>query len=388
MNKRVYFLMIVAFVVGMVELIIGGLLDLMAADLGVSLGQVGFLITIFSLIFAVGAPLLLILTSNIERKRLTLISLVIFLLGNIVTVFSPTYTIVFIGRIISALSGSLLIILCLTIAPSIVHPKYRGRAIGIVSMGVSASIVLGIPVGLLLGNAFGWRSPFVLISVLTVFSIAGVFLLMERIDPKPSSPIKKQLATLKGRRIFFGQAITFLFIAGHTVLYAYLTPFVKTTMEVDGTWVSVIYMIFGIAAVSGGGVGGTLSDKLGPERTIMLTIVLFTLVIFSIPYTTFALPAFIMILVIWGMLSWTLAPATQSYLINLSPESSDIQQSLNNSALHLGIAFGSLVGGLVIERASIEQNATVGGFFALLSIGAALVSMYRKQGTEAVRSKS
>src|SRR5699024_1539631 len=157
MDKRVYFLMIVAFVVGMVELIIGGILDLIAADLNVSLGQVGFLITIFSLIFAIGAPILLILTSNIERRRLTLISLAVFLAGNLVTVFSPTYTVVFIGRVISALSGALLIILCLTIAPSIVHPKYRGRAIGIVSMGVSASIVLGLPVGLLLGNAFGWR---------------------------------------------------------------------------------------------------------------------------------------------------------------------------------------------------------------------------------------
>ncbi|WP_164669763.1 MFS transporter [Virgibacillus doumboii] len=379
MNKRVYFLMIVAFVVGMVELIIGGLLDLMAADLGVSLGQVGFLITIFSLIFAVGAPVLLILTSNIERKKLTLVSLAIFLLGNLVTVFSPTYTIVFIGRVISALSGSLLIILCLTIAPTIVHPKYRGRAIGIVSMGVSASIVLGLPVGLLLGNAFGWRAPFVMISVLTVFSMIGVFFLMGHIEPKPSSPIGKQLATLKDRKIFFGQAITFLFIAGHTVLYAYLTPFAKITMDLDGTWVSVIYMIFGIAAVSGGGVGGMLSDTIGPKRTIMLTIVLFTLVIFAIPYTTFALPAFLLILVIWGMLSWTLAPATQSYLIGLSPESADIQQSLNNSALHLGIAFGSLIGGLVIERASVEQNATVGGLFVILSIGAALVSMYRKR---------
>ncbi|MFC4557146.1 MFS transporter [Virgibacillus kekensis] len=379
MDKRVYFLMIVAFVVGMVELIIGGLLDLMAEDLGVSLGQVGFLITVFSLIFAVGAPILLILTSKLERKQLMLISLAVFLLGNIVTVFSPTYMVVFIGRIISALSGSLLIILCLTIAPSIVHPKYRGRAIGIVSMGVSASIVLGLPVGLLLGNAFGWRAPFVLITVLAVFSMIGVFLLMERIEPKPSSPIRKQLATLRDRKIFFGQAITFLFITGHTVLYAYLTPFVKITMGVDGTWVSVIYMIFGIAAVSGGGIGGTLSDTLSPKRTIMLTTVLFALVIFAIPYTTFALPVFLVILVIWGMLSWTLAPATQSYLINLSPATSDIQQSLNNSALHLGIAFGSLIGGLVIERAPIEQTATVGGFFVILSIGAALISMYRGQ---------
>ncbi|GAA0595211.1 MFS transporter [Virgibacillus siamensis] len=386
MNKRVYFLMIVAFVVGMVELIIGGLLDLMAKDLGVSLGQVGFLITIFSLIFAVGAPILLILTSNIERKKLTLISLFIFLLGNIVTVFSPTYTVVFIGRVISALSGSLLIILCLTIAPSIVYPKYRGRAIGIVSMGVSASIVLGLPVGLVLGNAFGWRAPFVLIAVLTVLSMAGVFFLMEQIEPKPSSTIGEQLATLKNRRIFFGQVITFLFMTGHTVLYAYLTPFVKTTMGMDGTWVSIIYMIFGIAAVSGGAVGGTLSDTIGPKRTIMLTIVIFTMVMFTIPYTTFALTAFLLILVVWGMLSWTLAPATMSYLIGLSPETSDIQQSLNNSALHLGIAFGSLIGGLVIEQVSVEQNATIGGFFVILSIGAALISMYRRQNSRLVRS--
>src|SRR5699024_884591 len=94
MNKRVYFLMVVAFVVGMVELIIGGILDLMAADLNVSLGKVGLLITIFSFIFAIGSPILLILTSNIERKRLTLVSLGVFLVGNLVTVFSPTYSVV------------------------------------------------------------------------------------------------------------------------------------------------------------------------------------------------------------------------------------------------------------------------------------------------------
>ncbi|TRM11612.1 MFS transporter [Lentibacillus cibarius] len=382
MNKRVYFLMIVAFVVGMVELIIGGILDLIANDLHVGLGQVGFLITIFSLIFAVGAPILLILTAGIERKQLTLISLAVFLVGNLVTVFSPTYTVVFIGRVISALSGALLIILCLTIAPSIVQPKYRGRAIGIVSMGVSASIVLGLPIGLMLGNAFGWRSPFILITVLTFLSMIGVMFLMEKVEPKPSSPIREQLATLKNRRILFGQSITFFFLAGHTTLYAYLTPFAKTILGVDGTWVSVIYMIFGIAAVSGGGVGGYLSDTFGPKPTIMLSTILFAAVMLVIPYTTFAMPIFIVTLIIWGVLSWTLAPATQSYLINLSPKTSDIQQSLNNSALHLGIAFGSLVGGLVIEHGSVEHNATVGGLFILFSIGAALISIYGQRQPE------
>src|SRR5699024_89920 len=191
---------------------------------------------------------------------------------------------------------------------------------------------------------------FVLITLLTVLSMAGVFFLMDRVEPKPSSSIKDQLATLKNRKIFFGQSITFLFMTGHTILYAYLTPFSKTALVVVGTWVSIIYLIFGVAAVSGGGIGGALSDTIGAKRTIMLTTILFVLTIFSIPYTTFALPAFLVILIIWGILSWALSPATQSYLITLSPETSDIQQSLNNSALHLGIAFGSMIGGLVIER--------------------------------------
>ncbi|WP_106495246.1 MFS transporter [Lentibacillus sp. Marseille-P4043] len=376
MNKRVYFLMIIAFVIGMVELIIGGILDLIAEDLNVSLGQAGFLITIFSLIFAIVSPILLILTAKIERKRLTLISLIIFLLGNIITVFSPSYSILFTGRVISATSGGLLIILCLTMAPSIVDPKYRGRAIGIVSMGVSASLVLGIPIGLVLGNAFGWRAPFILISVLTAFSIAAVYFFMDRIKPKPSIPIGQQLATLKNKKIFFAQATTFLFLAGHTTLYAYLTPFVKTTMGLEGTWISIIYLIFGIAAVSGGGFGGTLADVMGTKRTIITAIIVFGFAIFTIPYTTFSVPVFLVVMVIWGAMSWAISPAMQSYLIETSPETSDIQQSLNNSALHLGIAIGSLIGGVVIEQASVEQNPTIGGLLVIVALGTALFSMY------------
>ncbi|ASN06552.1 MFS transporter [Virgibacillus necropolis] len=379
MDKRVYFLMIISFVVGMVELIIGGILDLIATDLHVSLSQAGFLITIFSLIFAIAAPILLLLTAKVERKRLTILSLIIFLLGNIVTVFSPTYSMLFIGRIISATSGSLLIILCLTMAPSIVDPKYRGRAIGIVSMGVSASLVLGIPIGLMLGNAFSWRAPFVLISFLTVLSIITIYLFMDKVEPKPSFPIGKQLSTLKNRKIFFAQSTTFLFMAGHTTLYAYLTPFVKETMGIEGSWVSIIYLIFGIAAVSGGGFGGTLSDQMGTKRTILTAIIAFGLAIFAIPYTTFFLPLFLVVMIVWGIMSWAISPAMQSYLIEASPETSDIQQSLNNSALHLGIAAGSLVGGVVIEQASIELTATVGGVLIIISLGTALFSMYEER---------
>ncbi|QDX93238.1 MFS transporter [Brevibacillus laterosporus] len=375
MNRRVYLLTIVSFVVGMVELIIGGILDLVATDLGVSLGKAGFLITMFSLVFAISAPILLSLTSGVERKRLTLLALLVFLIGNVIAVISPSYSMLLLARIISAASGSLLVVLCVTIASNIVTENYRARAIGVVFMGISASLVLGVPIGLMVGNSFGWRAPFILISILTMLSMTGVHFFMDRIDPKPSIPIWKQLGTLKNRKVLFTQLTSFLFLAGHLTLYAYLTPFLKMKLGLDGTWVSIVYVIFGIAAVLGGGVGGILADRVGTKPTILSVIVIFALTIFTIPYTTFAFPLFLAVMVIWSMLSWAITPALQSYLIESSPESSDIQQSLNNSALHFGIAFGSLIGGIVIERSSIDLNATVGGLIILLALGTAVFSM-------------
>lgn len=379
MDKRVYFLMTVSFVVGMVELIIGGILDLIAVDLNVSLGLAGMLITIFSLTFGIAAPILLVLTSNMERKRLMLIALSVFLLGNILAVLSPAYIILFIGRIISAASGSILIILCIVMAANIVEPKYRGRAVGVVSMGVSGSLVLGVPIGLSLGNLFGWRAPFIMIVILTAISMIGVYFFMERVPPRPVSSIKEQIQSLKNKKILFAHLTIFTLLSGHAVLYAYLTPYVKTTMGMGESALSLVYLVFGISAVSGGAIGGAFADKFGSERVMLTFIVIFAITIFIIPLTTTLLPLFTIALIIWGMMSWSVNPPMQSYLMGTDPETADMQISINNSALHFGIAFGSLIGGIVVDKASVAMNPYVGGIFVILSFGAMLISIMQKK---------
>ncbi|MED1204088.1 MFS transporter [Heyndrickxia acidicola] len=381
MDKRVYLLTTVSFVVGMVELMIGGLLDIIAADLHVSLGKAGFLITIFSLVFAVSAPILLTITAKIERKRLTLSALCIFLAGNALAAMSHSYGLLLLARVLSAASGSLLVVLCVTMASNIVEEKYRARSIGVVFMGISASLVLGVPIGLMLGNNFGWQAPFVLICVLTAASIAGVYFFMEDLAPTTAIPLRKQLATLKDRKILFAQITSYLFLAGHLTLYGYLTPFLKESLGLNGNWVSAVYLIFGIAAVAGGGIGGFLADRFGTKRTILGVIIVFAISIFSIPFTIFSFPIFLTVMAVWSMLSWAVTPAMQSYLIELSSNASDIQQGLNNSALHLGIASGSFIGGIVIEKSSIDVNPEVGGIIVLLALCAAVISMAKqKQG--------
>lgn len=375
MNFRVYILAIVSFVVGMAELIVGGILDIIAKGLHISIATAGELITVYSLIFAIASPVLLTLTAKMERKKLCLIALVIFFIGNIIAFTSPNYTLLFLSRIISAASGSLLVVLCVTITASIVKPEMRARAIGVIFMGVSGSLVLGVPVGLVIGNHLGWRSPFLFIAILTLLSMLGVFLFLSKIDPKPIIPLRAQLQTLKHPKILFAQLTSLLFLTGHLTLYAYLTPFLKSVLHLDSTLISIFYFIFGISAVFGGGVGGWMAYKWGSKKSILSIIAIFSIVLFILPKVTFSIILFVIVMMVWSMLSWAITPAQQNYLIESSPGSSEIQQSLNNSALHFGIAIGSVIGGIVISQTSVLYNAWVGGLFVVFALICAIISI-------------
>lgn len=303
MKNSVYFFMVIAFVVGIVELIISGILDLIAVDLKVSLGQAGWLITIFALIFAFLSPVLLVATNRIERKLLMVICLWTFLFGNVMTIFSSTFILVFLARIITATSGALLTILCLVMAPKMVAKEFRGRAIGIISMGISGSIVLGIPIGLVLGTSFGWRAPFVAISILTIILIIYVSKYMNRVEPESALPLSELFQSLKSTKLLFALTTTFLYMSGHTALYAYFKPFLHDLLGLEEHVISLIYFIFGIAAVSGGGIGGTIADFFGTRSTIVLSLIIFASTLLVLPYTTNVFILFIVAVIFWGVLS-------------------------------------------------------------------------------------
>lgn len=380
MNFRVYVLAVSAFVVGMVELIIGGILPLIAEDLNVSVAAAGQLITVFALIFAISGPVLLSLTSKIERKRLYMSSLAVFFFANLFAYVSPNFEMLIVARAVTAMSAALIIVLSLTIAPKIVEPAYRSRSIGIITMGVSSALVLGVPIGVLVGNMLGWRMLFLLIAVLTLVAGVIIFYFLEPIKPDHVTSLRQQIASLKSKKIFSAHIVTLLILAGHYTLYGYFAPFLQTTMGLEPFWVSVAFFVFGISAVSGGGVGGWMTDHFGPQRTVISFIILFAIVLFLLPLSTYSSVLFPVALVIWGMLSWSIAPAQQSYLIQTAPETSDIQQSVNTSALQFGIATGSGFGGLVVQQSSVETTAWAGSVLVILALGFALYSFRKPAG--------
>ncbi|GAK08824.1 major facilitator family transporter [Geomicrobium sp. JCM 19038] len=279
MNFKVYVLAVSAFVVGMVELIIGGILPIISEDLGVSVGAAGQLITIFALVFAVSGPVLLSLTSKYERKYLYLIALTIFFFANIGAFLSPNYAILVFFRVITAMSASLIIVLSLTIAPKIVKPEYKSRAIGIITMGVSSALVLGVPLGVLIGEAFGWRILFLIIAFMTLIAALVIMKFLDPIKPEQVSTVREQLRSLRHVKLSTAHIVTLLVLAGHYTFYAYFAEFLNVTMQVEPFWVSVAFFVFGISAVSGGGIGGWVTDRIGPERTVIIFIILFFFVL-------------------------------------------------------------------------------------------------------------
>ncbi|ASR45400.1 MFS transporter [Paenibacillus kribbensis] len=386
MNFKVVILTLATFTVGLVELIIGGVLPQIAQDLNVSVSTAGQLIMIYALVYAIAGPTLLALTARIERKRLYLWSMFIFILGSLLAFWSPNYAVLFVSRIVTAASGSLIVTLSLTIAVKVVSKAYQARVLGVISMGVSSSIVLGIPAGVLIGNALGWRVLFLIIALLTVVSMVVMNLFMERIPTEHVVPMREQLKSLKNAKVISAHLVTTLTLAGHYTLYAYFTPFLENLMGLNASWVSVAYFVFGLAAVSGGFIGGSLADRFGTAKSILIVVGVFIAVMFLLPFSIHSIYVFAPLLIIWGILSWALSPPMQSYLIEHAPESGSIQQSFNFSALQVGIALGSALGGVVIEHSeSVATNAWVGGAFVMVAFVCGVFSITRTGISHTVR---
>lgn len=379
MNPKVWILAAAAVTVGLVELIVGGVLPKIAKDLDVSIATAGQLITVFALVYAVTGPILLSVTSKVERKKLMLITLGIFCLGNLMTFLSPNFTLVMVARVLTAMSASLVIVLALTITRRIVVPELRARALGIIFMGVSSALVLGVPIGIVIADWIGWRSLFLAIAFLSLVSMQFIFLFLEKLPGEKQLPLITQVKALGNVKIAAAHLATMFTLAGHYTLYAYFAPFLETTMELNEYWISVCYFLFGIAAVSGGAFGGALADKFGSTKSILFIISSFAVALFILPYTTFYMPLFLVVMMLWGALSWALAPPQQNYIIESDPITSDVHQSFNNSALQVGIAIGSLVGGVVIAQGlAVTATATVGALLVVFALLCAAFSLTRE----------
>lgn len=369
---RLFTFILSIFVVGMVELVVAGILTLMSDDLNVSHALTGQLVTIYAFTVAISGPILVKLTEKYNPKWVVLISLAIFIFGNIINAVGDTFTIVVIGRVIASAASSIIVVKLLILTVLLSRPEVRGRMLGLVYIGFSGANVFGVPLGTKVGELFGWRATFWMIIIVSI--IASILLLINLPNDLKQEDGKKVVSkVLYPKEAFKYISITFFILSANAVVFTYISPMMES-FGYSLSQVSLALFFAGIGSLAGTSIGGAMTDKIGSKRYITFSLIFFVisllLFIVALPYYII----FLLLILIWNLSEWGTNPAIQMGIINQVEGDSSKIVAWNMSALNAGMGFGALLGGIFIEMYSPAVITYIGAslgaiaFFIALSI--------------------
>ncbi|MED4779481.1 MFS transporter [Brevibacillus choshinensis] len=369
---KVYVLALISFLVGTSNYIISGILDRIAETLGTSVAAAGQLITVYSLAYAVGTPILMALTAKMDRRKLLLYSLGIFIAANLLTFILSGFGFFIAARIVTALGAGVVTVNALSIAAKIAPPGKQASAIANVTMGITASLIIGVPLGRMVALAFGWKAVFLAIAIVGGLAMLVIAALIPRMQGDKPVPLIKQFALLKKPQVLVALAITFFWLGGYSLAYTYLSPFLLEVTHLNESLISAALFVFGVASLIGSKVGGYSADKRGIKYTLVSGMMLHVISLILLSLVGQSVIAVFALLILWSFSAWSSAPAQQFNLVSLVPESSGVMLSLNSSMMQLAMAVGAGIGGVIVNRVSLSSIT----WFGVLGVLSAIIAVF------------
>jgi predicted MFS family arabinose efflux permease len=367
-NPLLLLLAFANFAVGMGAFGVIGLLLPVGAAFALSPSQASWMMGLYALVYAFSSPLLVALTGALDRARVLVGGTLIFGLGAVLAAVAPDYSTLLGARALMALGGGLVTPVGAAIGVAAMPPEHRGRALAVVFGGLSLAQALGVPACAWLGFALGWRFAFALVAALTL--AAG--LLLHRLAPRGLAVPRTTLASLgqvlASPRLLLAVGFTALFLGGAYVLFTFLGPFAAARFGFGRDGVTALLLVFGLGAVAGNALGGFLTDRIGPARTLALLGVgqCATLV----PITLLPLPveAVFALVALWSVACWAFMVPQQARLAAMAPPLTPVLFALNAAAIYLGGSIGSASGGVALRAFGFAALGPAGAVLVLLSL--------------------
>ena len=382
----VFWLAVATFAIGTEAFVIAGLLPVIAADMQISAAATGQLVTAYALAYAVGSPILAVAFNNLDRRNVLTLALLAFIAGNLLAVVAGNFPLLLASRMLMALGAGLCTPTAIGVAVAIASPERRGRAVALVTSGITVATVVGVPLGSLIGNQFGWRATFALVAVLGAIALAGLLFGLPRGLPRTTATIGQRLAVAGNSEVLYALATTMLWGAGGFTVFTYLSVPLKN-LGFSASEISMALLVFGSASAIGNMLGGTLADKLGPMPTAALGLASMAVALtLESPTLKFASPeyvryVFLLLIFGWGISGWLFYPAQVARIMRIDPQAAVIAVSLNASAMYLGFAIGGAAGGLVLSTLGPTDLGWVGG----ASVFASLALLLRRRQQERLK---
>jgi DHA1 family inner membrane transport protein len=354
------------FVLGSAELLVVGVLNLISSDLHVSVSSAGALVTAYALGVAAGGPLLTALTMRRDRRTVLLGAIALCVAGNLVPVLVADHGVFVVARAFTGAMHGLFIATAFAVGVSVVPAERMGRAISVVFSGFAVSAALGVPLGTLVGQSLGWRGSFTAIVVLSALVLVVALVLV------PSVPGAGAGAAGQARYAFAPRvlAVLFLTVLVFASLYAaltYIVPFLEGVTGISGHVVSVFLLAYGVATAVGSFAGGRFADQNAARTVLVATagVVVCLLALYLAGSIAFVVA---LVLLAWGLFALGMVPSLQYRVVSLAGPGGALAQSLPGSAANVGIALGSLAGGVAIGNFAVSAVVVTGLAIAVLAL--------------------
>ncbi|WP_418123414.1 MFS transporter [Variovorax sp. 375MFSha3.1] len=357
-----------AFAIGTESFMVAGLLPVLAADLQISAARAGQLVLLFALSYAIGSPLMAALLARFGRRRLLVVSLAAFSGMTLAASMAHGFVQLALARVALGLVAGVFLPTASAVAAVMVSPALRGRALAIVTGGGTVAVALGVPLGAWIAGWGGWRTAYLLIAAVAALATWGLALGLPRELAQAPVAEKRAPAFAIAREpgVLPGLLVSLLWATGGFSFYTYIALFLSHTLGFGAEGTGAVFFAIGVAAAIGTAAGGWATDHFGADRMAQGFALMLVLILGGLSFAAqmlphgLALPAIVGLSALWGFAGWGFGPAQAVRLIRLAPERAPMTLSLNASAIYLGIAAGSGLGGVAIELFGVGTVGWVG----------------------------
>ncbi|MFJ5938471.1 MFS transporter [Streptomyces cinereoruber] len=364
------------FVVGTSEYLIAGLLPQVAGDLGVSVGAAGQTVTAYGLGVVVGGPVVTLLTARMPRKGLALSLMLLFAVGSAVSAFAGSYEVLLLGRVLSSFSHAAFFALSLVVASKVVPEEKVGRATAAVVSGLTVATLLGVPLGALLGERTNWRTPFVVLTVLTLLGTALLAAVLPR-QAAESAGARAEIRVMAQRPVLLAIATTAVGFAGVATVFTYIAPLLTEVTGFAAFVVSVLLLAYGAGSFLGNIIAGRLTDR-APAATLRGVFAALALLLACTPFAVTWKPTAVLAVLLLGLLATATIAPLQGLILRHAQEAPTLAVSVNVGAFQLATAMGSAVGGVIVAAGALRWTGLAGAVLSALGLAISVYALPRK----------
>ncbi len=344
-----------AFAVGTGLFALGGVLPALATAFHVTQATAGQSVTVFAVAYIVGAPVAAYLGARWPTRRVLLVGLATFTLGNAATAAAPNLVVLFLSRVVSALGAATFTPVALGAAVALVPAPRRGQALAIVMSGLNGALAVGVPLGVVLSRIGSWRSAVVLVAALGLTAIIVIFLGIRHLPAGAPTSLPRAAAMLRRRSVLVVLGVTVLAVAAGICAYTYIADILDQTAGATSNQYLLLLVVYGVGAFCGSLGAGPFTDRFGPGRALVSSVSLLIVTLLLVPVAT-SFTAAALLMLVWGA-AFTACITPQQYrLVGLVPDDATVAVSFNSSATYLGQAVGAATGGIALSAGLARRD--------------------------------